>query len=277
MIVIRTRSDIRSRRPSSLLFAALAALLMTVFFSGCAGSPPAAPTPTVDPIALVRTAADAIRSAQTFRMIVDQTGPDYAIETDFGSVNFRRADAYYVAPDTMQANISVTALGGLRVDVEVFARAAEQWFRSRVWTAGNWIYAAFAPGFNPATLIAEETGFNAALSAVIDLVYAGEVTLEDGQRVRHLSGRADAAGVNALLIGLIEMTGEVAVDVFINADTGFPARFVLTEPLPEGEPRIWTMDILGINQDVPLDPPPEPTAEATAPAEGQPFIGAPGS
>jgi hypothetical protein len=166
MIVIRTRSDIRSRRPSSLLFAALAALLMTVFFSGCAGSPPAAPTPTVDPIALVRTAADAIRSAQTFRMIVDQTGPDYAIETDFGSVNFRRADAYYVAPDTMQANISVTALGGLRVDVEVFARAAEQWFRSRVWTAGNWIYAAFAPGFNPATLIAEETGFNAALSMV---------------------------------------------------------------------------------------------------------------
>ncbi|MCS7070029.1 MAG: LppX_LprAFG lipoprotein [Anaerolinea sp.] len=265
------------RTRSSILSAALAALFVTVTLSSCTGSSSATPTPTPDPIALVRAAAEAIRSARTFRMIVDQTGPDYAIETDFGSVNFRRADAYYVAPDTMQADISVTALGGLRIDVQVFARAADQWFRSRVWTAGNWIYATFAPGFNPATLIAEETGFNAALSAVIDLVYAGEVTLEDGQRAWRISGRADATGVNALLIGLIEMSGEVAVDVFINADTGFPARFVLTETLPESEPRIWTMDILGIDQDVSLDLPPEPTAEVTAPVDNQPFIGTPGS
>lgn len=266
---------IRLRRLA--LFAVLAALLVILLVTGCTGPSGDPDAPTPDPITLVRSAADAIRSAQTFRMIVDQTGPDYAILTDFGSVNFRRADAYYVAPETMQADISVTALGGLRVDIEVFARAAQQWFRSPVWTAGNWIYATFAPGFNPATLIAQDTGFNAALNAVIDLVYSGDVTLEDGQRARHLTGRADAAGVNALLIGLIEIAGEVAVDVYINLETGFPARFVLTEALPDGEPRIWTMDILDVNEDAPLDPPPELTAEATAPVETPSFIGAPGS
>jgi len=134
--------------------------------AACAAAP-AAPEPTPDPVGLVAAAAQTMRSATTFRMIVDQQGPDYAIPTDFGSVNFRRADAVYVAPDTMQAGISVTALGGVRVDIEVFARAADQWFRSPVWTAGSWINAAFAPGFNPAALIAEETGFNAALNAVI--------------------------------------------------------------------------------------------------------------
>jgi len=260
-----------------VLIAAAAALFMIVLLVGCTGSSGDPNASTPDPIALVRAAADAIRSARSFRMIVDQTGPDYAILTDFGSVNFRRADAYYVAPETMQADISVTALGGLRIDVEVFARAAQQWFRSPVWTAGNWIYATFAPGFNPATLIAQETGFNAALNAVIDLVYSGEVTLEDGQRARHLTGRADAAGVNALLIGLIEMAGEVAVDVYINLETGFPVRFVLTETLPDSEPRVWTMDILDINEDVPLDPPPEATAETAPSADVTPFIGAPGS
>jgi len=72
------------------------------------------------------------------------------------------------------------------------------------------------------------------------------------------------------------MTGEIGVDVYINRATGYPARFVLTETVPDDEPRVWLLDILAIDEPVELDTPAhaaDPAAVPTAPA----FIGAPGS
>lgn len=243
-------------------------VLAVCVLAACTPAAPAGPPP--DPLSIVQSAAQSIRAAQTFRLIVDQTGPDYVMMTDFGDVNLRRAEAVYVSPDVMQSAISVTALGGLRVDIEVFARAAEQWFRSPVWTANTWINAQFAPGFNPAALIAEDTGFNAALGAVIDLSYVEVTTLEDGQRVHQLSGRAAAEGVNALLIGLIVMYGEVGVDIYVNTETGFPARFVLLETIAGEEDRTWTLDIYDVNEPADIDDP-----QAAAPADGNPAAPAP--
>lgn len=234
--------------------------------AACSGSPSATPTPAPEPLDLVTEAAQNIRSAEAFRMLVDLTGPPYAILTDFGEVNFRRANAQYAAPGVMQAAISVTALGGVRVDVEVFARGTDQWFRAPLWTANQWLHASFAPGFDPEALIAEGTGFQAAVEAVRELNYRGEVTLENGQRVHHIHGRADGEGVNALLIGLIEVEGEIEVDVYIDTTTRFPARFVLVEPAAEREePRTWTLDISAINEPARIDDP-EATAEPAAAA-----------
>jgi hypothetical protein len=229
----------------------------------------------IDPLALVTTAADEIRQATQFNMSVDQTGEDYAIGTAYGNVLFRRATASYVSPRTMQANVRVNA-AGIPLDIDVFSYAENQWYRA-IWTGDNWLNEAFSPGFNPESLIAQDTGFQAALSAVRDLSYVGITSLESGQEVHHLRGTADGAGLNALLVGLIEMQGVVSVEVFISTADNYPARFVLVETVPPGEngeasTRTWTIDITDINGEVLIDPPlnfdatPEVTPEVTAEA-----------
>jgi len=236
--------------------------LVTVLLAACGDAGSATPTPA-DPLALVSEAAAAIRGADTFRMIVDQTGPAYLIDTDFGSVAFRRADAQYAAPGSLQASLAVLALGA-RLDVDVFARGADQWFRAPLWTGDQWLKATFAPGFNPEVLIAQDGGFQAAVDAARDLTVVGDTQLENGQNVLHIRGRADGPALDGLLAGLIAMQGEVSVDVFIDRDTHFPARFVLTETVEgEDEPRVWTLDILDVNTPVQLDNP-EATPEAAS-------------
>ncbi len=223
--------------------------------------------PTQDPFSLVQNAADNIRSADTFRIDVTQTGPDYAINTGYGSVLFRRATAQYVSPGTMQAAVRVSA-AGLPVDIDVFSRGEDQWYRA-IWTGGNWLHETFAPGFDPQTLIAEDTGFQAAMSAVIGLSFVGDETLDNGTNVYHLNGTAEGSAVNALLVGLIETQGDVGVDLYVDRETGYPVRFVLTETVfngegtPEPELRLWVIDVTNINAPAELETPPESTAEAT--------------
>ena len=237
-------------------------LLLLLTLAACGGAADVTPTPA-DPLALVTEAATAIRAADTFRMIVDQTGPPYLIDTDFGSVTFRRADARYAAPGALQASLAVLAFGA-RLDVDVFAQGADQWFRAPLWTGNQWLRATFAPGFNPEVLIAQDGGFQAAVDAARDLTVLGETQLESGQNVIHVQGRADGPALDGLLAGLIAMQGEVVVDVFIDRATRFPARFVLTETVEgEDEPRIWTLDILDVNAPVQLDNP-EVTPEAAS-------------
>jgi hypothetical protein len=243
------------------LIPALAAALALIL-AACAGSPATTPESPPDPLAITQETANKIRQANTFRLDVTQTGPDYAINTGYGSVLFRRASAQYVAPGTMQAAVRVNA-AGIPIDVDVYADGSDQYYRA-IWTGGQWLNETFSPGFDPQTLIAEDTGFQAALTAVLDLTYQGETTLENGVRVLHVSGTADGAAVSALLVGLIETQGTVGVDLFIDTETGYPARFMLTEAVDgEREPRIWTIDVYDINAPTELTPP-EATAESTA-------------
>jgi hypothetical protein len=240
--------------------------------AACGGGDTREATP--DPLALTTQAANRIRSAQTFRMDVTQIGPDYEIFTDFGAVLFRRATAQYVTPGTMQAAVRVSA-AGIPVDVDVYAEGLNQWFRA-IWTGNTWVNAAFAPGFDPQTLIAEDTGFQAALGAVIDITYMGIESLETGTQVHHLRGTVAGEAVNALLVGLIGVSGTPQIDLYIETETGYPARITLTETewadgSQADEPREWTIDITEINAPPELDAPPgsalagdaEATPEAT--------------
>jgi hypothetical protein len=256
-----------------LLFATLSALSLFVLAACGGGGAATTPTPSPDPIDLVQQTAENIRSADTFRLAVTQQGPDYAINTDYGSVLFRRASAQYVSPGVIQASVRVNA-AGIPLDVDVFSRGENQWYRA-IWTGNNWLNQAFSPGFNPESLIAEDTGFQAAMDSVIDLSYIGTTTLENGANVHHLRGTADGSDVNALLVGLIETQGVVGVDIFIDQTTLYPARVTLTETVydedgtPTVEPRIWTIDILDINAPANLDDP-EVGARLASPAESIP-------
>jgi hypothetical protein len=246
------------------VFRLLSVLLVVIFLvAGCNGG--AAPTTPPDPLALVTEAAEKIRATDTFRMIIEQTGAPFYINTQFGAnVVFRRAEAQYVSPRDMQATARLIALG-LPTEVDIFARGENQWFRSDALTGGSWLNAQFAPGFNPETLISAETGFQSALEAMVDLSYVGTASLESGANTYELQGSATGEEVSALLANLVELTGEVQVKVYIDQATMYPARFVLVQPgtetAEEPEPTTWIMDIYDINAPAAIEDP-EVTPEA---------------
>lgn len=222
--------------------------------------------PPPDPLELVMESGRLIRQTTSFQMIVEQTGAPYFILTDLGELVFRRANAQYVAPDIMQASVRLLAIGGIPADVDVFSKGDQQFYRNQILTANQWINAQFAPGFNPQRLIAEETGFQAALRAMIGLTYLDLTTLESGVRAYHLQATARGADVGALLAGLVYDLGEIVnVDVFIDAANNYPARFVIVQPgtetADEPEPTTWTVDVFNIDGTPELDPPPEVQVE----------------
>lgn len=258
-------------------------VLALVLLAGCSGNN-ATPTPAVDPLTLVTEAAANIRAAETFRISVTQTGPDYLMLTDYGTAVFHSATGQYVAPREMQANVRV-GVAGIPIQIDVFSRGADQWYRA-IWTGNRWLNQPFQEGFNPETLISQDAGIQAALDALIQLNYVGEEQLESGAQVQHLTATANGPDVSALLGGLIEPVGEVTVDVYVDTTTRQPARFIIQEfdspfaetpePGQEAEPVVWTIDIYDINAPAEIDVPPESEGTVEASDAGDSgFMGAP--
>jgi hypothetical protein len=254
---VYTQSGLSTVKPlwKDTLVLRLVLIAALVALAACNGSPT---EPPPDPLELLAQAASNIRGMETFRMSVDLSGADYFIETDFGSVAFRRAVAQYIAPNVMQATVRVL-LGSVPLDVDVFSRGENQWFRAGVWTGGDWVNATFAPGFNPEALIAQESGFQAALNSLIDLERVGVAELEDGTPVHHLRALAAGEDVSALMVGLIYAAGNVNVDVYIHQDEVYPVRFVIVQPdtatEATPEPTTWTVDVYDLNAEPDIDDP----------------------
>lgn len=235
-----------------------AILILILVLAACGQSE----EPPPEPLALLEEAAVNVRESQTFRMEVTQSGGDYIMYTEYGSVLFRRTLAQYVAPNYMQSEVRVLA-EGIPIDVDLFSAGENQWFRA-IWTANQWVNVPFAPGFDPETLIAEDTGFQAALDAMIDLEYIGTENLEDGTPTYHLTATADGAAVSALTVNLIEARGTVQVDVYIHRDDIVPVRFILAEPDDVPEAIEWKIDLYDFNDDPELTPPPDVEIETAA-------------
>jgi hypothetical protein len=215
--------------------------------------------PPPDPVDLLTEAADKIRSAETFRLDVIQSGAPYLFSIlipgdEVAQVAFRRALAQYVAPDQLQASVRVL-LSSLPLDIDIYSRSDRQWFRM---LGSGWVHGEYAPGFNPETLIAEDSGFQAALEALTELEYIGPETLEDGTPVYHLRGKAVGEAVTDLVVGLIEAEGIVPVDVYIHRETRYPVRLVITQPETadnEEQPTTWTIDVYDIDAEPEITPP----------------------
>lgn len=248
-------------------------VLLSWMLFGCTSTKPTE-TPPPDPLKLLTDAATKIRATQTFRMTVERTGTEYYLNTDYGSAEFRRAEVQYAAPDKIQARVRVIA-AGLPLDLDFFFRSTNQWLRG-IWTNNIWVPIAFAPDFTPAALMAETTGFQAAINALTGLQMVGNEQLEDGTPVYHIKAEAPGEAVSAFMAGLIEVTGNVIADVFVQRDTGLPVRFVIVQPESvsetEPDPTTWTIDVYDFDKEVQLDEPPaapEATAEATSDAGAQ--------
>ncbi|MBC8098349.1 MAG: hypothetical protein H7Y11_02800, partial [Armatimonadetes bacterium] len=77
--------------------------------------------------------------------------------------------------------------------------------------------------------------------------------------IYHLKGVADGPSISALVVGLIQATGVIPVDVFIHRETRYPVRLILTQPQPgapaDAEPIIWTIDVFDVDAAAELTPP----------------------
>ncbi len=240
----------------------LATLLIGLMLAaGCAAQTADEPVPT--PADLLTQAADRIRAAETFRMTVERTGAAYFITTDLGDAVFRRAEVQYVAPDAMQAKVRVLA-AGLPIDLDFLFLGEKQWLRG-IWTNNIWVSIAFAPGFTPAALIAEQTGFQAAIQSLTELQLVGRDQLVDGTPVWHLKAAADGEDVSAFMAGLIEVLGPVTADVYIHRETLLPVQFTIVQPdtvtADEPEPTTWVIEIFDFDRPASIDNP-ETTPES---------------
>lgn len=211
-----------------------------------------------EPLAVLNAAADNIHAAESFRIEVIREGAPYFIETDVtdDALLFNRATINYVAPDALEGQVRARLLG-VPFNLNILARGDLQWVQlpGAPWT--DQLY--FAPGFNPQDLIAEESGFQAALNALIDIEMVGQERLEDGTTVYHLTGQAEGPAVSDLVVGLIEADEEVLVDAYIRVEDNMPVRLVLTMPNTvsetEPDPTQWVVDVYDFNAEITITDP----------------------
>lgn len=224
------------------------AILLVFLLAACGGgtAPPAA---TPDAQSLLDETIANIQQSQNFRMILEQRGAEYPFSvyisddpTQAVTAVLRRAEAQFVAPHTLYAQVNLR-VAGAPLALDVYAAADDQWLRL---PPLPWLHQPFAPEFNPLDLLSPESGFQRALSALSSLSYVGLETLDDGTQVYHLRGMATGESVRDLLMGLLERIEDVVVDVYIDTQTMLPALVVITQPdsAPEGEEdTYWNIEI----------------------------------
>lgn len=228
-------------------------LILLMVVVGCTTN--TTPEPPANPDQLLQEAANNILGINSLKMLVERTGADYILKTDIGDAIFQRIEVQYVAPGTVQARAKVT-LAGLPAEIEIFAKDEEQWWRP---VGLAWQKMIFLPGFNPRALLQEEDrGLRAAIRAMKDATLNGETQLEDGTPVYELAASADGDEVSWLMLYVIQITGQVKVNMFIDKTNRMPQKFVIVQPetatQTEG-PTTWTIEIYDFNAEPSLTPP----------------------
>jgi len=227
---------------------------MIMALAGCTGDTQPTPTPP-DSRALLGTVIDNLQQLKTFRILIEQSGTPYLFRVTLDQgvsetvAEMRRADAQYENPNVLYADRRLS-LGGLPpVGVEIFARGSDQWFKL---LGTDWIKYPIAEGFDPGTLIQEDSGFPAALSKLEGLTYVGDETLDTGEAVFHVRGLAQGQVINDLMFGLLTVTQDnINVDVYVEKTFLLPALLVVslpgtaTEQTPQDTQ--WRIEVYAIN------------------------------
>jgi hypothetical protein len=229
---------------------AILMITLSLTLAGCdTGGDDEIPPPE-DPRALLEDSASLMQEADTFRLEVTVEGAPFNFLIDLGDgeqdVRFNRAIGQFVNPGEVEATVSVNA--GATFDIAIYADGPEQWFRAPLI---GWINSDFASGFDPSRIIKEGGGFEAAVAALREIVYEGISTV-DGIGTFHFSGIATGSGLTDLLVGLLEIQGDVPVDVYINRENSYPVRLIIrvpeTETDQEPEGTQWVVDVFDINE-----------------------------
>ncbi len=242
--------------------------MLVLLVSACTGGS-ATPTPAPDPNALLIKAASDFKALKAVRFKLQLAGAPAYVD-DHNTIAFVSAVGSYTEPDRVQAKV-VARLLGVPGEVEIVAIGDSQWYRNAVLTGNRWLNQVFSPGFNAAKLIRSDQGIENALKTLkgVELIGAEDLF---GVQTWHIRGRATAADIAALTVGLIRGK-DVVADLFINIQTGRVERVVLVQPETKTDqeplPTTWTVEIYDYNApDVKIDAPPAATAQATADGSG---------
>lgn len=233
-------------------------LMFVVVVLGVLGCMPTAQesTPVVqDPKETLAQAVINLRQASTFRLLIEQTGVEYtfSVSLDAGAssvtASMRRGEVQYMSPNTMYGNINLRVNPLPPIGVEIFAQAADQWFKL---SSADWINFPIAEGFDPEQLVREGSGFSIALEQLREVNYVGLETLIDGTQAIHIRGAASGSVINQLMFDLLDLQNDnVVVDVYIAPDSLLPVQLSVTVPETaangEADTR-WTIEIYDFNQ-----------------------------
>lgn len=212
----------------------------------------------IDPVTILANAAQLMKKTSTFSLEVQIEGAPFNFSIDLGNgsvnVGFIRAIGQFITPSELQARVNVRAGGN--IELSIYAKDEDQWFRAPL---VGWVNQDFAEGFNPSRIIREGGGFEAAVGALRNLTFIGLKGI-NGINAYHFQGEAAGENLTDLLVGLIEITGDVPVEVFVDQATGYPVRLVIeTTPTPEDtheENTNWVVDIFDINNPDSIERPP---------------------
>ncbi|TVR20644.1 MAG: LppX_LprAFG lipoprotein [Anaerolineaceae bacterium] len=227
------------------------ASLLAVILAACGNDNGNDAEETIDPAAILSHAAELMQETDTFSLEVLTDGApfDFAIDLGVGLVNVRfiRAIGQFINPSEVQARVNVRSGGSL--EITIYADGEDQWFRAPL---VGWVNQDFADGFDPSRIIQEGGGFEAAVGALRDLRYMGHETI-NGIGTYHFGGNADGSGLTDLLVGLIEIEGEVPVEVFVHRETNYPVRLIIdtipqtVDEVTDGDITRWIVDVFDIN------------------------------
>jgi hypothetical protein len=233
-------------------------LMITVACSG--KGEPQPDERTVDPVAILANAANLMKQTTTFSLEVQIEGAPFEFSIDLGngtiSVGFIRAIGQFITPSELQARVNVRAGGN--IELTIYAKDDDQWFRAPL---VGWVNQDFATGFDPSRIIRDGGGFEAAVNSLRHITYLGLRGI-NGTSTYHFRGEAAGENLTDLLVGLIEITGNVPVDIFVDQNTGYPVRLIIeteSEIAPE-ENTNWIVDIFDINKPDSIERPPAQAA-----------------
>lgn len=227
-------------------------LVLHILLAACTGNGPAdRDAAPADPAATLSQAVENVRDQTSFRLLIEQLGAVYPfyVSLDQGmtqvSASMRRGEAQFTAPDELYARVKLELPPLPAVNVDIFAKGDQQWFRL---TGGSWINFPIAEGFDPGELVRENGGFSKALGQLRQIEYLGFAELIDGTRTWHLRGFADGDVINDLMFNLLAVESDnVQVDVYIDPRNGMPARLTVLVPgtATEAEPQDtqWAIEL----------------------------------
>lgn len=238
-------------------------VLLLIVLSACSFVPQDDPEVMLDNgEEILNTAIENMQNLASFRIGIVQGGTPYRFYFQLGPTGLEfvtvmsRAEGAFVAPDNIWANAHIN-VRGFFVNVGLFATSYGQWLKP---LSADWVAYEYAPGFDPAEMMAGGNGLQRAISRLQNIEFIGREE-RNGHEVLHVRGNADSETINTMLFGLltVHVLEELAVvDLYIDTSVQLPTELVLTLPktaTDETEDTFWQIELYDLNQQIPLEHP----------------------